>query len=282
MANRGSPTVRRRRLGMELRRLRDAASITIDVVADQLDCSSSKVSRIETGHIGASPRDVRDMLTIYGADSEKIEELMQVAREARQKGWWHLYGSVLTGAYVGLEQEAERVRSYEAQCIPGLFQTPDYANLIIQAAKPDITASDLERRIDVRIKRQSLLVADLPLDFWAILDESILRRVIGSPVVMRQQLDRVVEMAKLPNVTLQVLPYSAGAHPAMDGSFTILEYEDAADPDVVFATNAAGGLFLEKEDEVDRHKYLFDHLRACALPPHQSVAMIADVMKELQ
>jgi transcriptional regulator with XRE-family HTH domain len=281
VANRGSPTVRRRRLGMELRRLRDAANITIDVVADQLDCSSSKVSRIETGHIGASPRDVRDMLTIYGADAEKIEELMQIAREARQKGWWHLYGSVLTGAYVGLEQEAERVRSYEAQCIPGLFQTPAYASLIIQAAKPDILQPELERRIDLRMQRQSLLIADLPLDFWAILDESILRRIIGSKALMHKQLDIVLEMAKLPNVTLQVLPYSAGAHPAMDGSFTILEYEEVADPDVVFATNAAGGLFLEKEDEVDRHKYLFDHLRASALPPHQSVAMIGDVMKEL-
>jgi len=130
---------------MELRRLRDAANITIDVVAEHMDCSASKVSRIETGHIGAAPRDVRDMLTLYGADTDKINELMQVAREARQKGWWHLYGAVLTGAYVGLEQEAEQVRAYEAQCMPGLFQTPEYAYHIIRAAKPDITEEELER-----------------------------------------------------------------------------------------------------------------------------------------
>jgi transcriptional regulator with XRE-family HTH domain len=281
VANRGSPTVRRRRLGMELRRLRDAANITIDVVAEHMDCSASKVSRLETGHIGAAPRDVRDMLTLYGADAEKIEELMQIAREARQKGWWHLFGAVLTNAYVGLEQEAEQIRAYEAQCVPGLFQTPDYAQHIIRAAKPDITNAELDRRIELRMARQSLLIADIPLDFWAILDESLLRRIIGSPTLMYAQLERILEMAKLPNVTLQVLPFSSGAHSAMDGSFTILEYSDVADPDVVFATNAAGGLFLEKEEDVDRYKYLFDHLRASALPPHQSVAMIADVMKEM-
>jgi len=129
--------------------------------------------------------------------------------------------------------------------------------------------------------RQSLLIADTPLDFWSILDEAVMRRIVSSPNLMYAQLEKILELAKLPNVTLQVLPFSSGAHSAMDGSFTILEYSDVADPDVVFATNAAGGLFLEKEDEVQRYKYLFDHLRASALPPHQSVTMITQVMKEL-
>lgn len=283
MTSRRSPTVRRRRLGFELRRLRESAGVTIDVVAERLECSSSKVSRIETGHIGASPRDVRDILEIYGIRDEAADELVQVAREARQKGWWHLYGQVLTGAYVGLEAAAARVKAYEAQLMPGLLQTQDYARAVIRAARPDISSEELDRRIRVRTTRQSLVTQDEPIDLWVILDEAVFHRVVGSPSIMRTQLDKLVTMSELPNVTLQVLPFSVGAHVAMDGTFVILEYEEPVDPDVVFAENAAGGLFLEKDDELRRYQFIFDHLRASALPPDQSVEILAArAKKELQ
>ena len=165
MVNRGSPTVQRRRLGTELRRLREAAGVTIEFSAERLECSSSKISRIETGHIGASPRDVRDLLTIYGVDQAAAEDLIQVAREAKQRGWWHAYGSVLTGAYVGLEAAARRVKGFEGLVVPGLLQTPEYALTVIRAERPDSTEEELRARLQVRSRRQSLLSQDDPLEF---------------------------------------------------------------------------------------------------------------------
>jgi transcriptional regulator with XRE-family HTH domain len=267
---------------MELRRLREAAGVTIEVVAERLECSSSKVSRIETGHIGASPRDVRDILRIYGIHDDRAEQLVQIAREARMKGWWHLYGAVLTGAYVGLEAAAARIRAYEAQLVPGLLQTDDYSRAVIRAARPDISHDELDRRLQVRMTRQALITQDEPLDLWVVLDEAALRRIVGEAALMQAQLDKLVKMAEHPNVTLQVLPFSAGAHAGMDGTFAILEYDDDGDPDVVFAENAAGGLFLEKEEELKRYRFIFEHLRASALPPAQSVDLLAKEARELQ
>lgn len=281
MTVRRSPTVRRRRLGLELRRLREASGLTIEVVADRLECSSSKISRIETGHTGVTPRDVRDMLAVYGLAGPAADELVQVARDARQKGWWHLYGTVLTGAYVGLEAAASSIRSYEVQVIPGLLQTETYARSMLHAGGPGRSDTEVDRRVRVRIARQSLLVQDDPLDLWVVLDETIFHRLVGGSAVMREQLDHLVRSAARPNITVQVLPFSAGAHVAMEGSFTILGYDEPADPDVVFAENAAGGLFLEKDEELQRYHYIFDHLRATAMPPEESVAFIAARVKEL-
>ncbi len=282
MAGRGSPTVQRRRLGLELRRLRENAKITIEFAAEHLECSSSKISRIETGHIGASPRDVRDLLAIYGVDGEAADELVQVAREARQKGWWHAYGSVLTGAYVGLEAAASSIKAYEAQVVPGLLQLPEYTRTVIRAARPNITDDELDQRMHVRKMRQSLIDQDDPLNFWVVLDEAIFHRIVGSAAIMAEQLDHLAIMAERPHVTLQVLAFDAGAHAGIDGTFAILEYEDPGDPDVVFAENAAGGLFLEKDHEVARYQFIFDHLRASALPPTQSVERIVARAKELR
>jgi transcriptional regulator with XRE-family HTH domain len=281
MTTRQSPTVRRRRLGLELRRLREAAGITIEAVAERLECSSSKISRIETGHSGATPRDVRDILVIYGVVGPVADELVQVAREARQKGWWHLYGTVLTGAYVGLEAAASAIEAYEAQVVPGLLQVPDYARTLICKARPDIGPAEIDRRVRVRMARQSLLTQDDPLHLGVVLDEAVFHRLVGGLAVMRRQLDHLMKAAELPSVTLQVLPFAVGAHAGMDGSFAILRYEDAADPDVVFAENAAGGLFLEKDEELRRYHVIFDQLRASALPPDQSVEFLAARAKEL-
>lgn len=263
-----------------MRRLREAAGITIDAVAERLECSSSKISRVETGHTTATPRDVRDMLLIYGVSETESEELVQIAREARQRGWWHPYNSVLSGAYVGLEAAARCVRAYEQQVVPGLLQTADYARAMIELARPDMPAEEVAQRVRVRSERQSLLTQDDPVDLWVVLDEAVVSRPVGSDEVMRTQLARLVEMAGLSNVTIQLLPFGVGAHAAMDGSFTILDFPERGDPDVVYAENATGGLFLEKTDELQRFNYIFDQIRAQALRPEESIALIAELAEE--
>lgn len=277
---RGSPTIRRRRLGAELRRRRDVAGVTIDVVADRLGCSASKVSRIETGHTLATPRDVQAMLDIYGIQGAEAAELVQIAREARQKGWWHPYSTVLTGAYVGLEAAARSVRAYEQQVVPGLLQTEPYAAAMIRAARPDISDDETGRRVHVRMARQSLLIQDDPIDLWVVLDEAVLSRPVGGDEVMRDQLKRLAQATDLPNVTLQVLPFEAGAHAGMDGTFAILDFCEVEDPGVVFAENATGGLFLEKSDELRKYDFIFDHIRSTALTPEESTKMITMLAEE--
>lgn len=280
MSERRSPTIRRRRLGAELRQHRETAGVTIESVAEQLECSASKISRIETGHTMASVRDVRDMLEIYGVSGVERDELIQIAREARQKGWWHPFSTVLTGAYVGLEAAAGSIRAYEHQVVPGLLQTEEYSRAMIRGARPDITAEEVEKRVRVRRNRQSLLSQDDPIDLWVVLDETVVSRPVGGDAVMRAQLEHLVEAADLPNVTLQILPFEAGAHAGMDGTFTILDFPEPGDPAVVYAENATGGLFLEKSEELQKYVFIFDHIRAAAIRPEESVALISKLAKE--
>lgn len=280
MNPRRSPTIRRRRLGAELRRYRDAAGVTIEVVADRLGWSASKVSRIETGHTSATPRDVQDMLDIYGVNGIEAGELVQIAREARQKGWWHPFSPVLNGAYVGLEAAASRISAYEQQVVPGLLQTDKYAIAMIRAARLGDTDREIEQRVRVRMARQALLIQDDPIDLWVVLDEAVVSRPVGGDEVMRDQLARLVDASLLPNVTIQILPFAAGAHAGMDGTFAILDFPDAEDPNVVYAENATGGLFLEKTDELRKYNEIFDTVRATALSPEESRTMIAMLAEE--
>jgi transcriptional regulator with XRE-family HTH domain len=275
-----SPTIRRRRLGVELRRHREAAGITIDMVADRLGCSTSKVSRIETGHTSASPGDVQSILDIYAVNDAIKAELVQIAREARQKGWWHPYSTVLTGAYVGLEAAARAVRTYEQQVVPGLLQSEEYAIAMIRAARLGDTDQEIEQRVRVRMARQSLLISDDPIDLQVVLDEAVVSRPVGGPAVMVDQLHRLIEAARLPNVTLQILPFEVGAHAGMDGTFAILEFEEERDADVVFTENATGGLFLEKTEELQKYTSIFEAIRTTALPPEESIEMIETLAEE--
>jgi transcriptional regulator with XRE-family HTH domain len=277
---RGSPTLRRRQLGQELRRLREAAGTTIDQVAERLNCSASKISRIETGQSGVSSRDVRDILAAYQVEGVQAEALVEMAREAKQRGWWQLYGTVLTSAYVGLEAAAAELHSFEPLVVPGLLQTEEYARAMVLAGWPNMPNEEVEQRIRVRMKRQSLLYQDDPLQLSIILDESALRRPVGGIDAMRRQLDKLLNAAELPHVTLQVLPLSAGAHGGMDGAFTILLFEEQVNQDLVFAANGAGGLFLEKDDEIERYASIFAGLQGYALPPRRSIEMIAKLAKE--
>jgi transcriptional regulator with XRE-family HTH domain len=281
-----SPTVRHKRLTAELRRLRADSGLTRDEVASRLDWHPTKVTRIETGQwTRLNVRDVRDLLDIYGlTDEERREALVQLARDARQRGWWHSYGDVLPSEYthfIGLEAEAASVRTYQQVLVPGLLQTEDYTASIIRAARPQELPADLDRRVAVRRERQRRVLEDHSLEFWAILGEGVLRQLVASPAVTATQLRTLVEASDLPNVTIQVLPFSAGEHGAMVGSFEILGFHGAVDPDVVYLENRASALFLEEPEEVTKYGQVFDQLRALALSPQASRTMLVGATKEL-
>jgi transcriptional regulator with XRE-family HTH domain len=274
-----NPTVRRRRLGAELRRYREAAGLTIDQVAERLECSASKISRLETGQTGSSPRDVRDILAIYGVGESELESLLEVARETRQRGWWQPYGSVLTSAFIGFEAEAKLIRSYEAQCVPGLLQTEEYARALITATGEE-SPEQIDNRVRLRMVRHELITHDEPVEFWCVLDEAALLRPVGGRRVMQRQLEYLATMAELPNVRLQVLPLDIGAHAGMDGSFVLLSFPHESDPDTVYVTIATGGVFQEKADELSRYATIFDRLQEAALPPEESAAFVNQMAKE--
>lgn len=286
MSDSQSPTVRRRRLGMELRRLREASGLMIEDVAKHLECSMSRVSRIETGKSVARIRDVRDMLDLYEvADDGQRDQLLTLAKEAQQRGWWTEYESVLSAGldtYVGLEASAASIRSFQTHLVPGLLQTEEYSRALIKVGRPTESPANIDRMISLRRRRQSMLAESGVLEMWAVLDEAVLRRPIGGNSVMRAQLARLLEADELPSVTIQVLPFTRGAHPGLGGAFTIIGFPDPTDLDVVYVDSPAGNIFLEKDKDVRRHTTWFDHLRAAALPPDESNEFIAAVADEFK
>jgi transcriptional regulator with XRE-family HTH domain len=271
-----TPTGRRRRLGAELRRLREAAGLTIDKVAEELECSPSKVSRIETGQVSATPRDVRDMLGLYRVDDDRLEAMVQVAREARQRGWWQKFVDVPDGvpAYVGLETAATSIDVYMALLVPALLQTPDYARAVIAAVRPDLPPAEIDRRVELRLRRQDLLDQERPPRMRVLLDDTVLRRPVGGPAVMAAQRRRLLADADRPAVTIQVLEVGAGAHAGMDGPFTIFGFPAPAERDVVALDSAADALYLEGPEDVARYRRVFELLLPAARSPEDSAAII--------
>lgn len=278
MTTRRSPTLRRRRLGADLRRLREAADLTIEQVATALHFSDSKISRIENGQIGVTPRDIRMMLEHYGVGDDEQEELVQVAREAQQRPWWQAYGDKAVVPLVGLEAEAAQIDVYEASLVPGLLQTPRYAETVIRVLRPDFSPEQVERRVELRMARQSLLTRDHPPAFRAILDEAVLRRPVGSADVMRQQLDHLLEAATWPTVTLQIIPFAAGEHPGISGAFTIFEYPGPAEPDIVYLEHTTNDVYIESANETSLYREAFDRLCAVATRPEESRALVAELL----
>jgi transcriptional regulator with XRE-family HTH domain len=284
MGTEHSPTVRRRRLALELRRLREAARLTCEEVAEHLECSASKISRVETGRVSVSPRDVRDMLELYGVPADQRESLVQLARDSRQKGWWHAYSDTMQpqmATYIGLESAASEIRIYEVSLIPGLLQTEDYARAVIKAGMVNSPAEDIERRVSLLMARQPAVIRDDPPKVWAVLDEAALRRRVGGSGLMRLQLEHLLAQAALPNVAVQVIPFAGGAHPAMGRPFIILVFPERVDTDVVYLEDLTSALYLEDVAEVDRYNVFFNHLRATALSFDDSAALITSVLKEM-
>jgi transcriptional regulator with XRE-family HTH domain len=272
-----TPTGRRRRLGAELRRLREAAGLTIDRVAEALECSQSKVSRIETGQVSATPRDVRDMLELYQVSDAQREAMVQIAREARQRGWWQKFVDVPDGvpAYIGLEAAATSIDVYMSLIVPALLQTADYARAVIGAVRPDLPGGEIDRRVELRMRRQALLDQEQPPALRVLLDDTVLRRPVGGPAVMAAQRRRLLEDAARPAVTIRVLEVESGAHAGMDGPFTIFGFPAAAERDVVALDSAADALYLEDPEDVARYRRVLELLLPAALPPEASAELIA-------
>jgi transcriptional regulator with XRE-family HTH domain len=280
-----SPTVRRRQLVAELKRLRETADLTQDEVAQCLDWHHTKVFRIETGRTGPHPNDVRLMLDTYGvADQARRDALIQLARDGRQHGWWYSYRDVLPGRYeffVGLEEEAASIRAFELAVVPGLLQTEDYARALAHGGPMEFGFQEIERRIEVRMTRQQLLAKPDRPQLWAILDESAIRRIVGGPAVMRVQLQQMVAMSEQGKTTIQVVPYGVGAHSGTAGSFTILGFAGAGEIDVVYMETIGGNMSVDKAEEVQHYATAFDHLRAVALSPDDTRVMLLAVSEEL-
>jgi len=283
MASEQSPTVRRRRLALELRRLREAARLTCEEVAEHLECSASKISRVETGRVSVSPRDVRDMLKLYGVPEQQRDSLVQLSRDSRQKGWWHAYGDINPqfATYVGLESAASEIRVYEVNLIPGLLQTEEYARTMIRSGTMNGNLANVDRMVALRMARQPALTRNDPPMLWTVVDEAALRRRVGGTELMRSQLEHVLELSSLKNVAMQVIPFGAGAHPAMGRPFVILVFPERIDPDVVYLEDLTSAFYLEDVDEVDRYNVFFNHLRATALSFDDSAALVTSVLKDL-
>ena len=268
-----SPTVRRRRLAATLRELRDHAGLTADQAAKEVGISKSALSRLENGLVSAMPPVVRALLVLYGVDESDIEPLLQVARDARKRGWWLSYSDVLPDwfdLYVGLEAEASDIKTYQPQLVPGLLQTESYATAVIRAEHPDAPEEEIDRRVELRMRRQK--IENRPR-LWVVLDESVLKRPVGGSEVMRAQLTRLVEESRIPGVNIQVLPYSVGEHGSMGSSFSLLAFPDAADQGIAYLENRAGSVYVEGM-QVREYTALFAHLTAAASGQRESAAMI--------
>lgn len=283
------PSVASRRLTSELRRLRENSDrkLTNEQAAEELGWSPSKVYRIENDRSGVIPRDVRRMARLYGVeeDSEQWQALLTLARQAREKrGWWHQYDDVLPQGfemYAALEADAAALRTYQSELVEGLLQTGDYARALLRAAPRPEAEEETERQIAAQMARQERLTGENPLGCWAVLNEAVLRRTVGGREVMRRQLDHLRESAELAHVTLQVLPFEAGAHPGMHGAFEMLSFPDQRDADVAYTQHRTGSQYVENAAAIETYRLVFDHLRALALGPDESAELIHRVAKEL-
>jgi hypothetical protein len=280
----GGPTVRRMLVGAQLRRLRTERGIPREEAGEAIRASEWKIHRLENGQVSFKERDVVDLLRLYGvSDPGEVAAFVILAREANQPGWWHDFGDVLPQwfrAYVDLESAAVLIRKYEAQFVPGLLQTEEYMRAVIQGALLDDTPEDMEQRVQLRLTRQKLVDREDAPRLWAVVDEAALRRPVGGREVMRTQLERLIEAAELPNVTLQVLPFAAGAHPAMVGAFSVLRFADQELPDVVYLEHLTSAIYLNKEDDVDQYLHVMETICVRAAPPDRTVEILGRILKE--
>ncbi|MEV5705644.1 helix-turn-helix transcriptional regulator [Actinoallomurus sp. NPDC052274] len=275
-----SPTVRRRRLAAELRRLREDRGLTASEVAKQLTWGDSKPLYLESGQgVRPDPNDVRLLCGLYGVTGAERDELIQFALDGRLRGWWHPYRKMLSRTYttyIGLEAEAAEILSFEESIFPGLLQTEDYTRALIIGAEPPTTAAaEIESRVSVRVQRQRILDGAEAARLWAVIDESVIRRTVGGPDVMRAQLEHLLKLMERPNITVQVMPFSAGAHAAVASSFTVLRFTDSADAPATYVETIAGELFVEEPSEVTQYEEAFERLKKTALGETDTIAVVA-------
>jgi transcriptional regulator with XRE-family HTH domain len=281
----GGPTVQRMLVGARLRRLRTEMGLTREEAAEAIRASEWKIHRLENGQVGFKDRDIVDLLHLYEVtDPEEVAEFVTLAREANSPGWWRHYGDLLPSwfrTYVDLEAAAALIRTYEGQFVPGLLQTDDYMRAVVQGAHLEDQGEEVGRRVRLRMARQTLLTREQPPRLWAVIDEAALRRPVGGREVMRGQLERLLEATKLPNVTLQVLPFAAGAHAAMVGSFSILRFGDQELPDVVYLEHLTSASYLNKTEEVDRYLHVMESICVRAAAPDRTAELLGKILDEL-
>jgi len=273
VAERG-PTVLRMLVGSQLRKLRAQAGITPERAADRIRGSTAKISRLELGRTGFKDRDVRDLLALYHVDPADIELFREVVRKANEPGWWHRFSDLMPAwfeTYLGLEQAAWSIRTFEAQLVPGLLQTEDYARAVVALGHANIEA---ERRVELRKRRQEMLDWSTGPTLWAVLDESVLHRPVGGVTVLRAQLEHLVRMTEHLRVTIQVLSYAAGGHAAMGGSFTMLRFDESDLPDIVYTEQLTSSTYMDKEADLENYRRVMDRVSVQAETPERSREMI--------
>lgn len=280
MAPTQSLSVRARRLTSELKRLREAAGLSVEHAAAQLNWSYSKLNRFELGRAIPEPKVVAQMLKLYGVSADKRDSLIQLARDAHERGWWEDLG-VFPGSYVGLEDETSIIRMWRPLLVPGLLQTEDYARAVIKTGIPDPSTADVEKRVRARMARQTLLSRDDAPRLYAVLGEAALRQGVGGAEVMREQLLKLAAMArKRPNVSVRVLPFGSGASIGLEGAFANLEFPEPVDPDVSYIEDLSGETYIESAEGNRRIRLAYDRISGQALSPEDSAALLADTAKE--
>jgi transcriptional regulator with XRE-family HTH domain len=281
---RTGPTALRIALGAQLRRLREASGITTEEAAEAIRATHSKISRLERGRTGAKQRDVADLLSLYGVTGEtEREEMLELARQSTTSGWWQQYSDVLPRwleLYVGLEEAASVIRTYEVQFVHGLMQTEDYARAVILIANAHAPAQEIDRRVNARMRRQRLLTRPAAPELWAVLDEAALRRPPDGPEVMRAQLEHLLQLTDLPNVTLQIVPFSAGPHAAAGGPFTILRFPEPDLPDLVYLEQLNSALYLDQPADVTGYMTIMNRLSVRAETPAASKVMLSALLRQ--
>jgi len=258
-----------------LRELRGQHDLTVEDVAEKLLCSATKISRLETGARRPSLRDVRDLCVLYGVDDSTSIELMRLARGAREPGWWTKYDDLNLDPYIGLEQDAVAITCYSMYYVPGLLQTAEYARAIIAAISPRMDPDVRQQRVEARLRRQQILEADNPPRYRVLLDEAVLYRKVGGPMLMTAQLDKILDAERQAQATIQVIPFELGAHAAQDSNFVLLEFEEGSNlPPVVFVEGLIGGQLLERKSDITRYREAVEYLRDSALSPRESVQRV--------
>jgi transcriptional regulator with XRE-family HTH domain len=276
---RSQPTITRRRLGMELRRLRESKRLTIEQVAEQVNLSPSTISRIENAQVRIRRGEVRELLDLFQVGDQERDRLLELAVEALQKSWWHRSFGDLPLPYADFETAAETSLLYHSLVVPGLLQTEAYARATLEALGPGLEPSNVEHRIAFRLERQAHFLKQGKPKLHVVLDEAVMRRLIGGSTVMREQLVRLVEFSEFDNIVIQGLPFAAGAHAGLDGDFVIFEF--GAYPDIAYLETTVSDIWFEKPDDVERYKRLFHSLSDQALSPQETPDLVSRIASEI-